>query len=132
LILTIISLLVLIIFGGSIYAFFYAIFLFIFSAGDPEKIKKAWNSIRFMILGIILTLSFLFIFPIIFKRMKLPGYEMYTASNVFSHASYLLRSLIGFGSEAIQEYQTDDNIDDGAADYEEPGPDPAPPQQLEL
>jgi len=50
LVLVSLALLVIIIFIGALYAFFYAIFQFIFSAGDPEKIKKARNSIRYMIL----------------------------------------------------------------------------------
>jgi ABC-type Fe3+ transport system permease subunit len=88
-ILTILALLVIIIFVGSIYAFFYAIVTFIFSAGDPEKIKKAWNSIRYMILGVVMTLIVLFMFPIILKKAKVPGYEFYTASNIFSQVSFI-------------------------------------------
>ena len=104
LVLTILALLVLIIFFGSIYAFFRAIWLFIFSAGDAEKIKQAWNSIRFMIVGIIMTLAFLFIFPVIFKRMAVPGYEQYTAENIFRQATLIMRSIFSFGREAADTY----------------------------
>jgi len=104
-VLTIISILVIGVFWWAIYAFFQAIYLFIFSAGDADKIKKAWNSIRFMVLGIFLTLFFLFVFPIIFKRIQLPGYEAYTANNVFAHTSYILRSLFSFWKEAASTYQ---------------------------
>lgn len=106
-VLTLFALLVIIIFGGSIYAFFSAVYLFIFSAGDADKIKKAWNSIRYMILGVIMTIIFLFIFPIIFQKIKLPGYERYSANNIFSQASYLLKSVFGFSKEAINQYQAD-------------------------
>jgi hypothetical protein len=106
-VLTIFAILIIIIFGGSIYAFFSAVYLFIFSAGDAEKIKKAWNSIRYMILWVVLTVIFLFIFPIIFKKIRLPGYELYSANNIFLHASVLIKSLFGFSKEAVLEYQKD-------------------------
>lgn len=105
-VLIILSIMVIIIFVGSIYSFFYAIFLFIFSAGDPDKIKHAWNSIRFMILGIVLTIAFLFVFPIIFKRIKLPWYEKYTANNIFQNASYLTKEIFRFSREAVTDYQS--------------------------
>lgn len=106
-VLTVFAILIIIIFGGSIFAFFSAVYLFIFSAGEAEKIKKAWNSIRYMILGVILTVIFLFIFPIIFKKIQLPGYELYSANNIFRQASYLIKSVFGFSKEAVIEYQND-------------------------
>lgn len=104
LLLTIISILIIIIFWGSVYAFFHAIFLFIFSAWDNEKIKKAWNSIRFMILWILLTLFFLFIFPLIFKRLNIENYEKYSASNIFRNTGAILSWLFSFWREAVYEY----------------------------
>lgn len=110
-VLTIFAILIIIIFGGSIYAFFSAVYLFIFSAGEAEKIKQAWNSIRYMILWVILTVIFLFIFPIIFKKIRLPGYELYSANNIFHHAGILVKSLFGFSKEAVTEYQKDTEND---------------------
>lgn len=105
LVLTIISALIIIIFGGAIYGFFRSIFLFIFSGGEPDKIKQARNGIRFMVLGIFLTLIFLFVFPVLFKRLKLPGYEAYTAQNIFRFTSWFLRSILDFGKESVGTYQ---------------------------
>jgi heme/copper-type cytochrome/quinol oxidase subunit 2 len=105
-ILTILAFLVIIIFWGSLYAFFFAIFQFVFSSGDTEKIKKAWNSIRFMILWIFMTLIFLFIFPIIFRRLEVPGYEAYTARNIFQKSTDLIQAFFLFGWEAVQDYQS--------------------------
>ena len=51
-ILFIFAVIILIVFIGCIYAFFRAIFLFIFSNGEEEKLKKAWDTIRFMIIGL--------------------------------------------------------------------------------
>lgn len=104
LLLIIISVLIIIVFWWAIYSFFHAIFLFIFSAWDAEKIKKAWNSIRFMILWIFLTLFFLFIFPILFKRLGMPNYEKFEADNIFRHTASLLTGLFNFWKEAVWEY----------------------------
>jgi hypothetical protein len=62
------------------------VYNFIFSGGDQAKIKEAWNSIRYMILGVIMTIVFLFIFPVLFKKLNVPGYEQYNAQNIFKTA----------------------------------------------
>ena len=105
LILIVLAILVLIIFVGSLYAFFYAIFLFVFSAGDPDKIKTAWNSIRYMLMGIILTIFLLFIFPVIFKRVWVENAEQFEASSIFNMATQIVNYLFTFGKESIELYQ---------------------------
>jgi hypothetical protein len=60
-ILFILAIAILLIFIGCIYAFFHAIFLFIFSKGEETKVKAAWNSIRYMIIGLFLTIMLLFL-----------------------------------------------------------------------
>ncbi|UFX83088.1 chloride channel protein [Candidatus Absconditicoccus praedator] len=102
-VLLILAVVVIVIFGGAIAAFFIAIFQFIFSKGDSEKIKKAWNTIRYMLLGIILTILLLFIFPVVFERLEIPGHEQYTAQNIFEKAGELVQHLIsGEGLESMQ------------------------------
>lgn len=90
LILIILAIVIIIIAVWSIYAFVRAIFLFIFSQWKEEKIKKAWNSIRYMIVGIFLSVLLLFMFPLIFKRVGLDNYEEYTAKNIFNKAWELI------------------------------------------
>ncbi len=107
LILTVLAILVILIFGGAIYAFFLAVWLFIFSWGDEAKIKQAWTSIRFMILGILMTLAFLFIFPLLFKSMKVPGYEVYTAQSIFKQATAVIKMVLNFGKDATFIYKSD-------------------------
>lgn len=89
-VLTILAIVVLVIFGWAIYAFIIAIFQMIFSRGEQEKVKKAWNNIRYMIIWIILSIFFLFILPFILKRMEIDWYEKYTAKNIFEKASELI------------------------------------------
>lgn len=101
----VLAVLVLIIFWGSIYAFFYAIFLFIFSAWDAEKIQKAWNSIRYMILGIIFTIMLLFVFPVILSRVWLSSAEKFKAQNIFNTAIQIVEYIFTFGGESIKMYR---------------------------
>ena len=68
--LTLLALIVIVICGGCIYAFIHAIFLFVFSQGDEEKKKSAWNSIRYMIIGVMLTMFLLTFFPIAFEQLN--------------------------------------------------------------
>lgn len=105
-VLTILSVLVLAVAIWSIYAFIRAIIMFVFSHGEAEKIKKAWSSIRFMILWIFLTVILLFIFPLIFKRMRVPNSEEYAAKNIFNRAGEVVRWLSNMW-EWIKEFQTD-------------------------
>jgi len=92
-ILTAMAVLTIIIFWWAIYAFLLSIFQFIFSKWDAEKVKKAWNNIRYMILWIILSIFLLFIFPIIFQKLQIPWYKVYTAKNIFKKATQLLQNI---------------------------------------
>ncbi|MBS8121584.1 hypothetical protein [Candidatus Vampirococcus lugosii] len=108
-ILVIMAIVVIILFAGAVYAFLVSIFQFIFSKGDAEKIKKAWNNIRYMILGIILSFLLLFVFPIVFERLKIPGYEVYTAQNIFNKSGELIRNIMGKDESDNFDYDTRSN-----------------------
>jgi formate hydrogenlyase subunit 3/multisubunit Na+/H+ antiporter MnhD subunit len=86
LILTILAVVIIIVAVWSIYAFIRAVFSFIFSQWKEEKIKKAWNSIRYMIMGIFLSVFILFMFPLVFKRVWVDNHEEYSAKNIFNKA----------------------------------------------
>ena len=92
-ILFILAALVILIVAGCIFSFVRAIFFFIFSQWKEEKIKKAWNSIRYMIIWIFLTAALLFLFPLIFRRMWITDYDKYTAKNIFAKAGTILSKL---------------------------------------
>jgi len=103
--LTLLALIVIVICGGCIYAFIHAIFLFIFSQGDEEKKKSAWNGIRYMIIGVMLTIFLLTFFPILFEQLNVTWYATYTASNIFKRVGEILNSLLQLGS-LVRETQT--------------------------
>lgn len=109
LIMIILSILVIIIFLWSIYAFFMSIFQFVFSKWNPEKVKKAWNWIRYMLLWIIMTVFILIVLPTLLQKLKVPWYEIYTAKNIFSEATNLFGKVINFWKESTTsswEYYT--------------------------
>lgn len=89
-ILFVLAAMVILIAAWCIFSFVRAIFFFIFSQGKDEKIKKAWNSIRYMIIWIFLTVILLFLFPLIFKWVWLENYERYSAKNIFNKAGQIL------------------------------------------
>lgn len=105
-ILTVLAITVIAICIWCIYAFVRAIFLFIFSQWKEDKIKAAWNSIRYMIMGIILTIVLLFFFPLIFKFMNVQWYEIYSARNIFNKSWELIKSVSGLWN-IIRESQQD-------------------------
>ena len=88
--LTVFALLLIAIFAGSIVAFVRAIWGFITSGGDEEKITASWSSIRFMITGIVLSLILLFFFPILLEKIGTDSAGIYTAKNVFARAGEII------------------------------------------
>jgi hypothetical protein len=110
----ILSGLVIIIFIWSIYSFFMAIFQFVFSKWNPEKIKKAWNWIRYMLLWIIMTVFLLIILPTVLEKLHVPWYEIYTAKNIFAEASNLFSKIITLWQESNTswaQYYSSPNFD---------------------
>jgi uncharacterized membrane protein len=99
--LSVLAIIVLTIAGGCIYAFVHAIFLFIFSQGNEDKRKSARNSIRYMIIGIVLTITLLTIFPLLLRQLQVEGYEVYTARNIFERAGDILEGVINIGQQSV-------------------------------
>ncbi len=111
LILIVLAVVVIAISVWSIYAFIRSILLFIFSQWKEDKIKTAWNSIRYMIMGIFLTVFLLFVFPLAFKRMGLENYEEYSAKNIFNKAWELLEKTFQI-KDIIKESQEENQYRD--------------------
>jgi len=103
-ILTVLALVVLMVAVWCVYTFIRAIILFIFSPTKEENKKKWRNSIRFMIIGVILTIVLLLLVPLVLKRMKVPKYDVYTPTNIFSRAGELVNGLFNLGN-VIQKSQ---------------------------
>jgi hypothetical protein len=63
--------------------------LFIFSGWDAENKKKARNWIRFMIIGVLMSVGLLFVFQFWLKFAWIENYEMYSAKNVFTRVGVI-------------------------------------------
>lgn len=105
-ILYILAIILIIIWLGCVYAFFRAIFLFIFSKGDEKQIKSAWSSIRYMIIGLFLTIMLLFVGPTILRYTGLQGAENYKVANIFTTVGKIFRQIGSLGN-IIKESQLD-------------------------
>lgn len=84
--LTIFAVVVIVVLWGCLYAFFRAIFFFIFSGWKEDQKKKGWNSIRFMVIWVILSIGLLISFPYILKSMNVKLTEEYSTKQVFTKA----------------------------------------------
>ena len=82
-ILFIFALIVLVVLVWCIWAFFYAVFLFIFSRWDDSKVKSAWNGIRYMIIGLFMTVMLLFMWPTLLRVFRMQNSDMYSAKSIF-------------------------------------------------
>lgn len=126
-VLTVLACVVLAVVGWCVYTFVRAIFFFIFSGAKDENKKKWWNSIRFMIIGVILTIVLLFFVPNVLKWMNVTDYDIYTPSNIFSRAGEVVGSLFKIGDVVKQSQQNNEyrgNLYyDTTPDLQEPSPD---------
>lgn len=104
-ILTVLALVVILVIVWCIYTFIRAIIMFIFSHSKEENKKKWRNSIRFMIIGVILTIFLLFLVPLVLRLMKVPQYNVYTPVNVFGRAGELVNSLFSLGNVIKQSQE---------------------------
>lgn len=109
LLLTILAVIVLAIFVWAIYSFVRAIWLFIFSNWEEEKVKGARNSIRYMMIGIIFTVLLLFIVPLLLEYLGIncaawvSCADAFSPSRIFERISTLLSNWRTIG----RNYQQD-------------------------
>ena len=57
-----------------------------------------------MIIGVILTIALLFMVPVVLRWMKVPQYDVYTPTNIFSRVGQLVNGLFDLGN-IIKESQ---------------------------
>jgi|GEM_PF-1234499 len=93
-VLTVLAIAVLVVFGASVVVFFITIWKYITSGGKDDKIKEAANSVRHLVTGIVLTIVFLFVMPLIFQKLQIKGYEYYSAKNIFARAGEIMQAVL--------------------------------------
>ena len=100
---TVIALVVIAVFVMAIVSFIMAIWDFITSEWEEEKKKRGWNRIRFMMIGVILVIVFLIIFPLFLKWVWVINYEAFTAPYIFAKVWYILNYLFSIGG-VVQDF----------------------------
>jgi hypothetical protein len=91
------------VFVMAIVSFVMAIWDFVRSEWEEAEKKKWWNRIRFMMIGIILTIVFLILFPLLLRQLWVINYEMFSAPNIFSRVWQILNYILTIGTQ-IQNF----------------------------
>jgi len=100
---TVIALVVIAVFVMAIVSFLMAIRDFVRSECEEAEKKKWWNRIRFMMIGVILTIVFLIIFPLFLRQLWVINYEMFAAPNIFIRVGQILNYILTLWSQ-IQSF----------------------------
>ena len=103
-ILFVFALIVLVILVWCIWAFFYAVFLFIFSRWDDSKVKSAWNGIRYMIIGLFMTVMLLFMWPTLLRVFRMQNSDMYSAKYIFVKVGNIVTCIWTWIVAVIKDY----------------------------
>ena len=103
-ILLVFAIIVLVVLVWCIWAFFYAVFLFIFSRWDDSKVKSARNSIRYMIIGLFLTVMLLFMWPSLLKIFRMTNPENYSAKYIFVKIGNIVTCVWTWLVSVIKDY----------------------------
>lgn len=96
-IITICAIVVLVVVIGSFFSFLYAVYLFLFSKGKDENKTKGRNAIRYMIIGIVLTVLFLGILPFALKWVNIELKD-YSTKAIFSRIGDILQQSFKVGT----------------------------------
>jgi energy-coupling factor transporter transmembrane protein EcfT len=97
-ILTIFAIVVVIVLIWCLYSFFSAIFFLVFSWGKDDQKKKWWNSLRFMIIGLLIFATMLIGFPYILKSMNVELTQEYSVKKVFVRAWDMFKQVFKIGT----------------------------------
>jgi hypothetical protein len=103
-ILFIFALIVLVVLVWCIWAFFYAVFLFIFSRWDDSKVKSAWNGIRYMIIGLFMTVMLLFMWPTLLRVFRMQNSDMYSAKSIFVKVGNIVTCIWTWLVAVVKDY----------------------------
>ncbi len=103
---TVIALVVIAIFVMAIASFLMAIRDFITSQWEEEKKNRWKDRIRFMLIGIILVIVFLILFPLFLRRVWVTEYQAFSAPAIFWRVWELLNYIFSLWW-VIQDYTSD-------------------------
>ena len=111
-ILLVFAMIVLVVLVWCIWAFFYAVFLFIFSRWDDSKVKSAWNGIRYMIIGLFMTVMLLFMWPTVLRIFKMQNSDNYSAKYIFVKVGQIVSCVWTWIVSVIKDYPNNNPFGD--------------------
>lgn len=103
-ILFVFALIVLVVLVWCIWAFFYAVFLFIFSRWDDSKVKSARNGIRYMIIWLFMTVMILFMGPTLLRFFRMQDADAYSAKYIFVKVGNIVSCIWTWIVAVIKDY----------------------------
>ena len=110
-ILLVFALIVLVVLIWCVWAFFYAVFLFIFSKWDDWKIKSAWNSIRYMVLWLFMTVMLLFLGPALLKLFRMQNSDEYSVKYIFVKIGNIMSCVWTWIVSVVKDYPNNNPFD---------------------
>lgn len=103
-ILFVFAVIVLVVLIWCIWAFFYAVFLFIFSRWDDSKVKSAWNGIRYMIIWLFMTVMLLFMWPTVLRFFRMQNADEFSAKYIFVKVGNIVSCVWAWVVSVVKDY----------------------------
>lgn len=116
-ILTIISIFVLVAGILSILFILWWGLLLILSGWKDDKIKPAINTIRYAIIGIIITVVSIFVFPLLWGLLWIDVKQYAEPSRIFAKIEEIGDNVFGTSSSTYKSTWSQENLDDFPADF---------------
>lgn len=93
--------------------------LLILSGGKDDKIKPAINTIRFAVIGVVVTVLTIFLFPVFGRLLGLDVEKYAKPQRIFEKIEEIGDKIFGASSSSPNTYQTEspESLDDFPADF---------------
>lgn len=93
--------------------------LLILSGGKDDKIKPAINTIRFAVIGVVVTVLTIFLFPVFGRLLGLDVEKYAKPQRIFEKIEEIGDKIFGASSPSSNTYQTEspESLDDFPADF---------------
>ena len=91
--------------------------LLILSGGKDDKIKPAINTIRFAVIGVVVTVLTIFLFPVFGRLLGLDVEKYAKPQRIFEKIEDIGNKIFGSSSNSSYNTQSPQDIDDFPADF---------------
>ena len=91
--------------------------LLILSGGKDDKIKPAINTIRFAVIGVVVTVLTIFLFPVFGRLLGLDVEKYAKPQRIFEKIEEIGDKIFGTGTPTYYDTESPDSLDDFPADF---------------